>query len=331
MSATVIPANATVLITGGAGFIGSAYVHLVVRTHPQWSIRVLDALTYCGFREHLAGLDDRVTFIEGDIACADAAHTAVAGCTAVVNFAAESHVDRSLVDASPFEHTNVQGVRVLLEACAAHNVARFLHVSTDEVYGDVFGTDRLSIESDPLAPVSPYAQSKAKAEALVQGATGIDTVITRGSNTYGPRQYPEKIVSLFVTSAIDDGALPVYGDGSALRDYMHVDDHCRGIDQVLHKGVADGIYNLGVRAQIDACTVAKSVVAAVGAGRIEHVVDRPDHDMRYAVDPASAEAIGWTPEIPFSEGLQQTVQWYRDNEAWWRAAKASADFRSFNW
>ena len=329
-----IAPNATVLITGGAGFIGSAYVHLVAQRHPDWTIRVLDALTYCGFREHLAGLEDRVDFTEGDIACTNTVDAAVAGCSAVVNFAAESHVDRSLVDASPFEYTNVQGVRVLLEACAAHNVTRFLQVSTDEVYGDVSGTDRLSIESDPLSPASPYAQSKADAETLVLGATGIDTVMTRGSNTYGPRQYPEKVIPLFVTSAIDDGALPVYGDGSAVRDYMHVDDHCRGIDQVLHKGavgVAGGVYNLGVRAQIDGCTVAKSIVAAVGAGRIEHVADRPDHDMRYAVDPTSAEALEWTPQIPFSEGLKQTVQWYRDNEPWWRAVKASADFRSFKW
>ncbi|MCH2139197.1 MAG: GDP-mannose 4,6-dehydratase [Phycisphaerales bacterium] len=323
--------HSTVLVTGGAGFIGSAFVHHIASAHPGWTIRVLDALTYCGFREHLEGLDTRVQFTEGDIACPNTAAAAVAGCDAVVNFAAESHVDRSIIDSAPFTHTNVDGVQVLLDACRAHAVGRFVQVSTDEVYGDVAGTDRLSLESDAMAPVSPYARSKTEGEAIALAADDLDVVVTRGSNTYGPRQYPEKVIPLFVTNAIDGGLLPVYGDGTAMRDYMHVDDHAAGIHLVLHEGERGAVYNLGAREQINGNDVAAAIVERVGGGEVRFVPDRPEHDMRYAVDPTAAEALGWTRRWSFIDGLNDTVQWYRANSHWWRAVKASPSFRHFDW
>ncbi len=323
----------TILVTGGAGFIGSNYVRHALADHPDWTIRVLDLLTYCGNRDNLAGLGERVVFRQGDIADPSTADAAVEGCSAILNFAAESHVDRSLLDSRPFIHTNVVGTQVLLDAALRHRVPRFLHVSTDEVYGDLVGSDRRSIESDAMCPRSPYAASKAAAEHLVQAAHasgGLNTVITRGSNTYGPRQYPEKIIPLFITNAMADEPLPIYGDGGAIRDYLHVDDHCAGIDLILRAGVPGGVYNLGARLEHTGCQIAEAVLHALGKPESlkSFVADRPGHDLRYAIDPSAAEALGWRPEMDFEYGLTSTVDWYIQNKPWWQAIKSDAQYRS---
>ena len=308
-----------VLITGGAGFIGSNYIKLAAETHVDWTIRVVDALTYSGNRDNLAGLEDRIEFVHGDIADVAVVDEVMQGCDGVINFAAETHVDRSLIDSRPFIHSNVLGTQVLLDGCRRHGVSRFVQVSTDEVYGDLSGTSRRSIESDVLQPRSPYAASKAAAECLVQAAQasfGLDTVITRGSNTYGPYQYPEKIVPLFITNALNDVPLPVYGKGNAVRDYMHVADHCSGIDLVLQCGVTGGIYNLGTGLETNGCEVAKRVLDALDKPEslISFVQDRLGHDYRYAIDASAARSLGWSPKWTFEKGLQETIEWYTQNQ-----------------
>jgi len=321
-----------VLVTGGAGFIGSNYVRYALGHHPDWSLVVLDKLTYAGNLDNLAGLMERIEFVRGDIASPADVAKAMAGCEAVINFAAESHVDRSLLDCRPFVRTNVEGTMVLLDAARKLGVRRFCQVSTDEVYGDLAGTDRHSVETDPLAPRSPYAATKAAAEHLVISygvSFGLDVVITRGSNTYGPYQYPEKIIPLFITNAIEDRPLPLYGDGSAVRDYMHAEDHAAGIDLVLHRGEPGGIYNLGARYEIPGLEVAERILQLLGKPRelMRFVQDRPGHDYRYSVDPGRAERLGWTRRWSWPEGLAQTVRWYLDNERWWRAVKQRLEFR----
>jgi dTDP-glucose 4,6-dehydratase len=307
-----------VLVTGGAGFIGSNFVHLLAREQPGVSVVVLDKLTYAGRRENLEPLlsEGRVSLVVGDIADPAVVRAVMAGCDAVVNFAAESHVDRSLQDASPFIQTNVQGTLTLLEAAREIGVARFLHVSTDEVYGDVSGTERHSLEGDRFDPRSPYSASKAAAEHLVRSffvSYGLDVVITRGSNTYGPRQFPEKIIPLFILNALAGKPLPVYGRGKALRDYMHVEDHALGILAVLNEGVSGEAYNLGARLQVDGNEVAERVLSLTGRPQslLQYVPDRPGHDYRYSVDPSKAEGLGWLRRWSFEDGLAQTVEWYR--------------------
>ena len=321
-----------VLITGGAGFIGANYVRRVLDVHPHWQVTVLDKLTYAGNLDNLAGLTDRIRFVQGDIAVAADVADAMAGCDAVVNFAAESHVDRSLIDSSPFVQTNFVGTQVMLAAACEFGVKRFLHVSTDEVYGDLAGTDAHSVETDPFKPRSPYAATKAAAEHLVFSygiSYGLDVVVTRGSNTYGPYQYPEKIIPLFVTNALEDKPLPLYGKGEAVRDYMHAEDHCSGIDAVLHDGQANQAYNLGARLETSGVEVARGVLDLLGKcdSLVQFVPDRPGHDYRYSVDPSKAEALGWHRKWSFEEGLAQTVRWYVDNEPWWRAVKERIEFR----
>jgi dTDP-glucose 4,6-dehydratase len=247
-----------VLVTGGAGFIGSNYVHYALTHHRDWEIVVLDKLTYAGNLDNLKDVCDRITFIQGDIANPEDVEKAVNGVDAILNFAAESHADRSLRDPLPFIRTNIEGTLILLEAARKHQIKRFLHVSTDEVYGDLVGCDRHSLESDVLSPRSPYAASKAGAEHLVFSygiSYGLDVVITRGSNTYGLYQYPEKIISLFITNALESKSLPIYGDGSAVRDYLYVEDHCSGIDTVLHAGKNGQAYNLGARMEVNGIEV----------------------------------------------------------------------------
>ena len=322
-----------VLITGGAGFIGSNFVRYALGHHPEWEVVVLDKLTYAGNLENLEDVRDRITFVQGDIANPEDVRRAMKGVDAVLNFAAESHVDRSLLDPRPFVKTNVEGTLVLLEEARCARVKRFLHVSTDEVYGDLSGTDRHSLETDPLRPRSPYAASKAGAEHMVFAygiSYGLDVVVTRGSNTYGPYQYPEKIIPLFITNALDDKPLPVYGDGSAVRDYMYVEDHCAGIDLVLHKGKAGEAYNLGARLEVPGVEVAERVLKLLGKPRdlICFVPDRPGHDYRYSVDPSKAEALGWRRKWTFAEGLRQTVRWYVENEGWWRRVREKLEFRT---
>lgn len=317
-----------VVVTGGAGFIGSNYVLYATRRHPDWEIVVLDSLTYAGNPANLDDVRDRIAFIRGDISVADDVAGAVRGADAIVNFAAESHVDRSLRDARPFVNANVMGVVVLLEAVRRAGAGRFLQVSTDEVYGDLAGTTGRSEEPDPPRPRSPYAASKAAAEHFVRAyveSYGLDAVITRGSNTYGPRQYPEKIIPLFAANAIDGLPLPVYGDGSAVRDYLYVDDHCAGIDLALHRGTRGEAYNLGARLEVSGLEVARRILALLGRDEslIRYVADRPGHDYRYAVDPSKAEALGWTRTYSFADGLARTVAWYAENEGWWRPLRGT--------
>ncbi|MER3481873.1 MAG: dTDP-glucose 4,6-dehydratase [Meiothermus sp.] len=321
-----------VLVTGGAGFIGSNYVHFALEQHPDWEIAVLDKLTYAGNLENLEPVKGRIEFIQGDIADPDAVAKAMRGVDAVLNFAAESHVDRSLLGPLPFVKTNVEGTLVLLEAARKLGVKRFLHVSTDEVYGDLHGLEHHSVETDPFRPRSPYSASKAAAEHMVFAhgiSFGLDVVITRGSNTYGPYQYPEKIIPLFITNALEDKPLPLYGDGSAVRDYMHAYDHASGIDAVLHEGKSGEAYNLGAREQVPGTEVAKRVLEALDKplSLTKFVTDRPGHDYRYSVDPSKAEALGWKRRYAFPEGLSETVKWYLQNEGWWRRVREKRDHR----
>lgn len=323
-----------VLVTGGAGFIGSNYVHFARRYHPDWKIVVLDKLTYAGNPDNLSEVWNDITFIHGDIADPEAVHRAMAGVDAVINFAAESHVDRSLMDPTPFVRTNVEGTLRLLEEARRIGVSRFLHVSTDEVYGDLAGTDWHSVETDTLAPRSPYSAAKAAAEHMVFAygvSFGLDVVVTRGSNTYGPRQYPEKIIPLFIANAMEGKGLPVYGDGSAVRDYMHVDDHCSGIDTVLHAGQTGEAYNLGAKLEVSGLTVAGSILALLGRPEtlIHHVSDRPGHDYRYAVNPSKAEGLGWKPEWAFEEGLKATVDWYLGHADWLQRVRNRQGYKEY--
>lgn len=315
-----------VVVTGGAGFIGANYVHYALQAHPDWEIVVLDKLTYAGNLENLGAVMSRIEFIQGDIASPADASKALRGADAVLNFAAESHVDRSLLDPVAFVRTNLEGTLVLLEASRQQGLKRFLQVSTDEVYGDLHGTAHHSQETDPLRPRSPYSASKAGAEHLVLAhgiSHGLDVVVTRGSNTYGPYHYPEKIIPLFITNALEDKPLPLYGDGSAVRDYMHAHDHASGIDTVLHRGVCGQAYNLGAREQISGLQVAEGILSLLGkpASLKKFVTDRPGHDYRYSVDPSRAEALGWVRRYTFEQGLAETVAWYVQNPGWWQRVR----------
>jgi dTDP-glucose 4,6-dehydratase len=325
-----------VMVTGGAGFIGSNYVHYALANHPNWEIVVLDKLTYAGNLDNLSDVRDRITFIEGDIANPDDVEQAVNEngnkVDAILNFAAESHVDRSLRDPLPFIRTNIEGTLLLLESARKHQIQRFLHVSTDEVYGDLVGSDRHSLETDPLSPRSPYAASKAGAELLVFSygiSYGLDVVITRGSNTYGLYQYPEKIIPLFITNALESKSLPIYGNGSAVRDYLYVEDHCSGIDTVLHAGVSGQAYNLGARMEVNGIEVAKTILDLLDRPEslMQYVSDRPGHDYRYSVDPSAAESLGWQRQWDFQRGMAQTVAWYKQNPEWWQAVKDKKVFQ----
>ncbi len=320
-------------MTGGAGFIGSEYVRFTLREHPGDSVVVLDKLTYAGNLANLAPVagDPRYRFVRGDIADADLVGSLAAETDVVVNFAAESHVDRSLEAPGQFIQTDVYGTYVLLEAALRAGHERFLQVSTDEVYGDVeAGRSR---ESDPLRPRSPYSASKAGGEMLVwayRASHGLPAIVTRGSNTYGPYQYPEKIVPLFITNAIDDLPLPLYGDGGAVRDYLYVEDHCRGIDTALRNGAPGDDYNVGFGGEVSGLEVADTVLAALGkpASLKQPVRDRPGHDRRYALDTSRLRGLGWEPRVGFAEGIRRTVDWYVANPSWWRPLK-SGEFWEF--
>lgn len=332
-----------VVVTGGAGFIGTNYVRYASQNHPDWQIVVLDKLTYAGNRDNLTDLLDpqssgqeraSVTLVEGDIADPEAVKRAVEGADAILNFAAESHVDRSLMDPRPFVTTNVEGTLVLLEAARAMGVKRYLQVSTDEVYGDLVGTDHHSLEGDPHRPRSPYAATKAGAEHLVFSygiSYGLDVVLTRGSNTYGPYQYPEKIIPLFITNALGDKPLPLYGQGTAVRDYLHAEDHCSGIDTVLHQGESGQAYNVGARLEIPGTEVAQTIVELLGKSSdlITFVPDRPGHDYRYSVDPSKTEALGWERKWTFRSGMEATIAWYQEQRAWWEAVRSKQSFQQF--
>jgi dTDP-glucose 4,6-dehydratase len=321
------------LVTGGAGFIGSEFVRQTLANHPDDSVIVLDKLTYAGNLRNLETVIEhpQFRFVHGDICDPSVVEGLVDGVDAVVNFAAESHVDRSLESPGQFIQTDVYGTYVLLEAARRVELGRFVQVSTDEVYGDI--EEGTSSETDPLRPRSPYSASKAGGEMMVwayRASYGLPVITTRGSNTYGPHQYPEKIIPLFITNAIDDQPLPIYGDGGAVRDYIHVTDHARGIDTALRSGAAGEDYNIGYGGATNGREVADLVLAALDkpASLKEHVRDRPGHDRRYAVDSARLRELGWRPGIPLEEGLRETVAWYCKNESWWRPLK-SGEFWEF--
>jgi len=316
-----------VLVTGGAGFIGSAYVRYLLDHQPADEVVVLDLLTYAGSLANLEEVlgDPRLRFVQGDIADAGTVDGLVAEADAVVNFAAETHVDRSLLDPAAFTRTNVVGVMTLLDAARRHG-KRLLQVSTDEVYGDVEG-DARSVETDPLLPRSPYAASKAGGELMARAfhvSYGVDVVTTRGNNTIGPRQYPEKMVPLFVTNALRDEPLPVYGDGMQVRDWLHVEDHAAAIDLVLRRGRSGETYNVGAGNERPNLDVVRAILARLGKpeGLIAHVPDRPGHDRRYALDWSKLrDELGWRPERDFLQTLNDTVDWYVAHPEWWEAIR----------
>jgi dTDP-glucose 4,6-dehydratase len=325
-----------ILVTGGAGFIGSTYVRHVLGGAPPFAapgpveLVVLDKFTYAGERSNLDSVadDPRLQVVEGDICDAELVEAAMGGADAVVHFAAESHVDRSIAAGADFVRTNVLGTQTLLEAAVRLGVGRFLHVSTDEVYGSI-PTGSWS-ETHLLEPNSPYAASKAASDLLARayGVThGLDVVITRCSNNYGPHQFPEKIIPLFVTSLLDGGSVPLYGDGGNVRDWLHVDDHCRGIQLALTGGRAVEIYNIGGGTELTNRELTERLLAACGAdwSRVRNVPDRKGHDRRYSIDGTKmVTELGYAPQVPFDQGLAATVDWYRSNRAWWERLRARA-------
>ena len=322
------------LVTGGAGFIGSNFVRYVLNRYPGFHVVVLDALTYAGNQANLddCGNSDRLRFIQGDIRDQARVDEAMHGVDAVVNFAAESHVDRSILDPSGFIETNYNGVFVLLEAARRLEVKRFLQVSTDEVYGHV--PAGLSVESDALAPRNPYAASKAAADLLVQSyysTYGLPILITRGGNTIGPYQYPEKVLPVFITNALGYKPLPVYGDGSAVRSYMYVEDHCSAIDQVLRSGQPGTAYNVGTNYEVSGRDLADRVLDKLErpASLREFVPDRSGHDLRYALDCGRIRSLGWKPAYDFETMLDKTVRWYVDHQPWWQEIMNDSGYKSY--
>jgi len=320
-------------ITGGAGFIGSAFVKLLLQNNPNCQIINYDALTYAGNLDNLLDVDaSRHTFIKGDIGNRDDVLRALPeDCDAIVNFAAESHVDRSIASAGEFLRTNVIGTQVLLDAARERGVRRFLQVSTDEVMGSLAENDSSYFTEDsPFAPNSPYAASKAAAEHLIHAAHhtfGLDTVVTRCGNNYGPFQFPEKFMPLALINAMNDEPIPVYGDGQNVRDWIFVDDHCRAIQLALEKGKAGGVYNIGARNERRNLEVAESILEALGKPRslIKFVKDRLGHDRRYAIDPSLIETeLGWRPAETWQTGLEKTIRWYTDNQQWIDRARSGA-------
>jgi dTDP-glucose 4,6-dehydratase len=316
-----------VLVTGGAGFIGSNFVRYALAAHDDWQVTTLDKLTYAGRLENLESVrnDPRHRFVKGDVADAAVAAPLVRDADVVVHFAAETHVDRSIRNAGDFIKTDVYGTFVLLEAAREHpSLRRFIQISTDEVYGNVpHGSSR---ETDELRPRNPYSASKAGADRLAYSYWAtyqVPVVVTRASNNYGPNQFPEKIIPLFITNLIDDIAVPLYGDGQNERDWLHVDDHCRGIDLLIERGASGEVYNIGGGNQVKNVDLTHRILELVGKppSLIKPVADRPGHDRRYSLDTGKLESLGWKPLERFDDGLAKTVQWYRDNERWWRPIK----------
>lgn len=316
------------LITGGAGFIGSNFVHYILDKYPDYHVVVFDKLTYAGNLDNLKDIrDPHYHFVRGDICDAQAVEDAIRQykIDTLVNFAAETHVDRSILDADAFIRTDVYGTYVLLEAAKKFGLARYHQVGTDEVYGWV--EQGASQETAPLAPRSPYAASKAGADLLIHAyfvTHGVPVTITRGSNNIGPYQYPEKVVPLFVTNALDDLPLPMYGDGKQMRDYQYVFDHCEGIDAVLQRGQIGEVYNVGTGHETYNIEMAQMILKLLGKPEslIRHVPDRPGHDRRYALDVSKLRALGWESHHSFEQALEKTVTWYVQNEWWWRKLKS---------
>jgi len=325
----------TVLVTGGAGFIGSNFIrHLLA--DPDVAVVNFDCLTYAGNLANLADVADhpRYTFVKGDIADPEQVRAAMArGVTDVINFAAESHVDRSIQDSGPFVRTNVTGTQVLLDAARHFGVRRYVQVSTDEVYGSL-GPTGLFQEDTPLHPNSPYSASKAAADLLVGAyhhTFGLPTIITRCSNNYGPYQFPEKLIPLFVSNLLNDEPVPVYGDGQQVRDWIHVTDHCRGVEAAWRYGRPGEVYNFGGRCEKTNLELTRTLLRLLGKPEslIRYVKDRPGHDRRYAIDCTKAEReLGWQPRVRFEDGLRDTIEWYRHNAAW-VAAIRNQEYRNY--
>ena len=323
-----------ILVTGGAGFIGSHFVRTILsKGYPGLDgaeVVVLDALTYAGNRANLDPVadTDRLTFVHGDILDVDVVDSLVAEADAVVHFAAESHVDRSITGARDFVMTNVVGTQTLLDAALRHRLGRFVHVSTDEVYGSI--DEGSWPETHPLEPNSPYAASKASSDLIARSYArthGLDVLVTRCSNNYGPYQFPEKVIPLFVTNLIDGATVPLYGDGLNVRDWLHVDDHCRGIALVLAGGRGGEVYNIGGGTELTNRELTELLLEKTGTdwSRVVPVEDRKGHDRRYSVDISKISAeLGYEPLVPFEQGLADTVSWYRDNRSWWEPLKARA-------
>ena len=316
-----------VLVTGGAGFIGSNFVRHALEVHPDWRITTLDKLTYAGRMETLQDVIEhpRHRFIRGDIADAQVATPLVKASNIVVHFAAETHVDRSILEAGEFIKTDVIGTFVLLEAArTATSLQCFIQISTDEVYGSV--AQGSSVETDELRPRNPYSASKAGADRLAfsyWATYGVPVMITRASNNYGPFQFPEKVIPLFITNAIDNIPVPLYGAGLNIRDWLHVMDHCRGIDAVIERGKPGEVYNIGGGNEVRNVDLTHTLLrlAERPESLIQKVQDRQGHDQRYSLDTAKLGALGWQPQVPFEQGLEDTVRWYRENEWWWRPIK----------
>jgi dTDP-glucose 4,6-dehydratase len=322
------------LVTGGAGFIGSNFVRMALTDKfPDFNVgqlTVLDLLTYAGDEENLKPIagDKRYKFVKGDIRGLELAKKLMQDADQVVHFAAESHVDRSIEGGSEFVSTNVMGTQVLLDAAKSSNIKRFVHVSTDEVYGSI--SEGSWPEDHPLLPNSPYSASKAGSDLLVRAYNRthkLDTVITRCSNNYGQYQFPEKVMPLFITNIIEGKKVPLYGNGLNVRDWLHVDDHCRGIALALTKGRAGEVYNIGGGTELTNVELTHKILKAMGVGEefIQPVEDRKGHDLRYSVDISKInKELGYSPQVNFEEGLEQTINWYKNNDAWWRKHKQSA-------
>jgi dTDP-glucose 4,6-dehydratase len=313
-------------VTGAAGFIGSNYVRHVLGSSDD-TIVIFDALTYAGNMASIEDvLGDRVSFVQGDITDRDAVRAAMAGCDQVVHFAAESHVDRSISGPDAFVNTNCDGTNVMCDVARQLDVERFLHVSTDEVYGSV--ETGSSVETDPLEPRSPYSASKAGSDLIALSyftTYDLPIIVTRASNNYGPFQFPEKVIPLFTSNLLDGGSVPLYGDGMNIRDWLYVADHCSGVDVVLRNGVPGEIYNIGGGNEITNRQLTDRLIELCGRDEsaIDYVEDRLGHDRRYSIDCSKLRGIGWAPAQDFAEGLEKTVAWYRENRAWWEPLKAN--------
>jgi dTDP-glucose 4,6-dehydratase len=314
----------SVLVTGGCGFIGSNFIHYLLENDPSVTVVNFDCLTYAGNLENLEDVANhpRYRFVRGDITDLETVQAALGdGVDAIINFAAESHVDRSIHDSGPFVATNVLGTQVLLDVARTHGVARYIQISTDEVYGSL-GAAGAFTEQTPLAPSSPYAASKAAADLLVRSYVhtfGLPAIITRCSNNYGPYQFPEKLIPLFITNLLRNEPVPIYGDGLNVRDWIHVRDHCAGVYQVWRRGRVGEVYNLGGRCERTNLALTHALLEATGKPQslIRHVPDRPGHDRRYAIDCSKSEKeLGWHPMVPFEDGLRETVRWYREHDDW---------------
>ncbi|MDX1663340.1 MAG: dTDP-glucose 4,6-dehydratase [Candidatus Promineifilaceae bacterium] len=326
----------SIMVTGGAGFIGSNFVVYLLDKYPDYSVVVYDKLTYAGNLDNLLDASDnpRYRFVRGDICDLETVGSTIEtfDVDTIVNFAAETHVDRSIMDPDAFIRTDVHGTYVLLEAARRYGLERYHQISTDEVYGHIPHGTR-SKESDPVAPRSPYAASKASGDLMVQAyhvTYGLPATISRGSNNIGPHQYPEKVVPLFTTNALDGEPLPVYGDGRQMREYQYVIDHCEAVDLVLHEGAIGETYNIGTGEEMENLAMVEILLDELGRPRslIRHVKDRPGHDRRYSLNIEKIRALGWEPRHTPEEAIRKTVRWYRDNEWWWRKIK-SGEFREY--